>query len=195
MLAAYVFGVEVAARLGAVAKGAFHQVGFHPTGLIGAFACALAAGRLMGLSREAAGDGARTDLSAGRAASNSWKTEPGTSVFIRAGRRSRGITAAALARQGFVGAKRAYEGRFGLYTSHLQNHFDPANLALANAGLGENWELLQVAVKPYPRVISSTPASTRPMTLSGAKLDAGEIEQRARAGPCGSGQDRLRAGG
>ena len=61
-----------------------------------------------------------------------------------------GITAAALARQGFVGAKRAYEGRFGLYASHLQSHFDPANLALATAGLGEIWELLQVAVKPYP---------------------------------------------
>ncbi len=52
MLAAYVLGVEVAARLGAVAKGAFHQVGFHPTGLIGAFACALAAGRLMGLGQK-----------------------------------------------------------------------------------------------------------------------------------------------
>ena len=52
MLAAYVLGVEVAARLGAVAKGAFHQVGFHPTGLIGAFACALAAGRLMGLNEK-----------------------------------------------------------------------------------------------------------------------------------------------
>src|SRR5215475_14688466 len=50
MLAAYVLGVEVAARLGAVARGSFHQVGFHPTGLIGAFACTLAAGRLMGLS-------------------------------------------------------------------------------------------------------------------------------------------------
>ena len=52
MLAAYVLGVEVAARLGAVAKGAFHQVGFHPTGLIGAFACTLAAGRLMGLGEK-----------------------------------------------------------------------------------------------------------------------------------------------
>ena len=65
MLAAYVLGVEVAARLGAVAKGAFHQVGFHPTGLIGAFACALAAGRLMGLEREATRHGARTDLVGG----------------------------------------------------------------------------------------------------------------------------------
>src|SRR5271166_4001359 len=52
MLAAYILGVEAAARLGAVARGAFHQVGFHPTGLIGAFACALAAGRLMGLSEQ-----------------------------------------------------------------------------------------------------------------------------------------------
>src|SRR5947207_1111539 len=52
MLAAYVLGVEAAARLGAVAKGGFHQVGFHPTGLVGAFACALAAGRLMGLSEK-----------------------------------------------------------------------------------------------------------------------------------------------
>src|SRR6186713_3225020 len=37
MLAAYVLGVEVSARLGSVAKGGFHQVGFHPTGLVGAF--------------------------------------------------------------------------------------------------------------------------------------------------------------
>src|SRR6266496_825712 len=109
MLATYILGVEAAARLGAVAKGAFHQVGFHPTGLIGAFACALAAGRLMGLTEQQL----------------------------------------VMAQHGFVGARRAYEGRFGLYPSHLQDHFDPANLVLATAELGEIWELLQVAVKPY----------------------------------------------
>ena len=52
MITAYVAGVEIAARLGAVAKGGFHQVGFHPTGVIGAFACALAAGRIYGLTPE-----------------------------------------------------------------------------------------------------------------------------------------------
>src|SRR5690606_35917825 len=41
VLAAYILGVEVAARLGAVARGGFHQVGFHPTGLVAAFSCAL----------------------------------------------------------------------------------------------------------------------------------------------------------
>jgi 2-methylcitrate dehydratase PrpD len=150
MLAAYVLGVEVAARLGAVAKGAFHQVGFHPTGLIGAFACALAAGRLMGLGEEQLIMAQGLSLSAGSGSlefleDGAWnkRFHPGWAAVA-------GITVAALAQQGFVGAKRAYEGRFGLYTSHLQNHFDSANLALATAGLGKTWELLQVAVKPYP---------------------------------------------
>lgn len=49
MIMAYVLAIEVAARLGAAAHGGFHDVGFHPTGLVGAFGCALAAGKLMGL--------------------------------------------------------------------------------------------------------------------------------------------------
>src|SRR5260370_20279503 len=88
-----------------------------------------------------------------------------------------GITAAALARQGFVGARRAYEGRFGLYPSHLQGHFDPANLTLATAGLGEVWELLQVAVKPYPAChfvhacIDAALALVREQGLDPAQID------------------------
>lgn len=150
VLAAYVLGVEVAARLGAVAKGAFHQVGFHPTGLIGAFACALAAGRLMGLSETQLVMAQGLTLSAASGSlefleDGAWnkRFHPGWAAVAA-------ITAAALAQQGFVGARRAYEGRFGLYASHLQQGFDPADLALATAGLGETFELLQVAVKPYP---------------------------------------------
>ena len=150
VLAAYVLGVEVAARLGAVAKGAFHQVGFHPTGLIGAFACALAAGRLMGLSEPQLVMAQGLTLSAASGSlefleDGAWnkRFHPGWAAVAA-------ITAAALAQQGFVGARRAYEGRFGLYASHLQQGFDPADLALATAGLGETFELLQVAVKPYP---------------------------------------------
>ena len=53
LVTAYVAGVEAATRLGAVGSGPFHQVGFHPTGLIGVFGCTLAAGTLMGLSPQA----------------------------------------------------------------------------------------------------------------------------------------------
>ena len=178
MLAAYVLGVEVAARLGAVAKGAFHQVGFHPTGLIGAFACALAAGRLMGLGEKQLVMAQGLTLSAGSGSlefleDGAWnkRFHPGWAAVA-------GITAAALAQQGFVGAKRAYEGRFGLYASHLQNHFDPANLALATNGLGETWELLQVAVKPYPACHFVHACIDAAVALvHEQKLDAGEIER------------------
>src|SRR3984893_606601 len=178
MLAAYVLGVEVAARLGAVAKGAFHQVGFHPTGLIGAFACALAAGRLMGLNEKQLVMAQGLTLSAGSGSlefleDGAWnkRFHPGWAAVA-------GITAAARPQQGFVGAKRACEGRFGLFASHLQSHFDPANLALATAGLGETWELQQVAVKPYPACHFVHACVDAAVTLTREhQFDATEIEK------------------
>lgn len=150
MLGAYVLGVEVAARLGAVAQGGFHQVGFHPTGLVGAFACALAAGRLMGLTESQLAMAQGIALSAASGSLEFLEDGAWTKRIHPGWAANAGITAAALAQQGFVGATRAYEGRFGLYASHLQEKFDPANLALATAALGDDWELLQVAVKPFP---------------------------------------------
>jgi 2-methylcitrate dehydratase PrpD len=61
-----------------------------------------------------------------------------------------GITAAALARQGFVGPSRAYEGRFGLFKAYLQAGIEPERWARATAGLGKVWETMAVAVKPLP---------------------------------------------
>jgi 2-methylcitrate dehydratase PrpD len=149
-LAAYVGGVEAMARLGAVARGGFHQVGFHPTGLIGAFACALAAGKLMHLDERqlVAAQGIALSMASGSLEfleDGAWnkRLHPGWAATA-------GITAAALAQQDFIGAKNVYEGRFGLYASHLQERFDRSDLALATAQLGERWELLNVAVKPFP---------------------------------------------
>jgi 2-methylcitrate dehydratase PrpD len=178
MLAAYVLGVEAAARLGAVAKGAFHQVGFHPTGLVGAFACALAAGRLMGSSEEQLVMAQGIALSAGAGSLEFLEDGAWNKRFHPGWAATSGITAAALAQQGFVGARRAYEGRFGLYRSHLQGHFDPANLALATAGLGETWELLQVAVKPYPACHFVHACIDAALALRREhNLDPGEIER------------------
>jgi len=61
-----------------------------------------------------------------------------------------GFTAASLARHGFVGPREAYEGRFGLFASHLGAHATDIDLSLATAGLGETWEVARVAVKPIP---------------------------------------------
>jgi 2-methylcitrate dehydratase PrpD len=150
LLAAYVVGVEAAARLGAVAKGGFHQVGFHPTGLIGAFAAALVAGRLLGLNAQqlAMAQGIALSVASGSLEflnDGAWtkRMHPG---WAGVG----GYTAATLARHGFVGPRAAYEGRFGLYASHLGQYAKDMDLALATAGLGETWEVAEVAVKPMP---------------------------------------------
>jgi len=150
LLVAYIAGVEAGARLGAVAKGAFHQVGFHPTGVIGAFACALAAGRLYGL------DAAQLAQAQGVALS----VASGSLEFLEDGAWTKrmhpgwagvgGITAAALARHGFRAPRAAYEGRFGLYASYLGPHAAECDLSRATAGLGEKWETLNVALKPFP---------------------------------------------
>ena len=59
-----------------------------------------------------------------------------------------GITAAHLARSGFVAPTRPYEGRFGLFESHL--HSGVALLDKITEGLGNTWRLLETAIKPYP---------------------------------------------
>jgi len=150
MLTAYVLGVEAGARLGAVAKGAFHQVGFHPTGVIGAFACALAAGRLYGL------DAAQLAQAQGIALS----VASGSLEFLEDGAWTKrlhpgwagvgGIVAAALARRAFKAPRAAYEGRFGLFASYLGPRAAECDLSRATAKLGEVWETLNVALKPFP---------------------------------------------
>lgn len=150
LLTAYVAGMEAATRLGAVARGGFHQVGFHPTGLIGAFGCALVAGKLRGLTARqlAHAQGIVLSMASGSLEflqDGAWtkRMHPGWAGVA-------GITATALARNGFIGPKAVYEGRFGLFPSHLGAHFDPAALGLATEGLARVWEVEKVAVKPLP---------------------------------------------
>jgi 2-methylcitrate dehydratase PrpD len=150
LLAAYVAAMEVATRLGSVAKGGFHQVGFHPTGLVGAFGCTLAAARLLGIDADRAtmAQGIALSMASGSLEfleDGSWtkRMHPGWAGVV-------GITAATLAKQGFVGPRGAYDGRFGLYASHLGQYFEQADLALATENLGRSWQIEEVAVKPIP---------------------------------------------
>jgi 2-methylcitrate dehydratase PrpD len=150
MLAAYIAGMECAIRIGAAAKGGFHHVGFHATGIVSHFASALVAGRLLGLDPDAL-------VSAqGIAAS----TASGVQVFLEEGAWTKrlhpgwgavaGITAASLARSGFFGPSRPFDGRFGLFETHLQQGADTIDLADITAGLGHDWQLAQTSIKPYP---------------------------------------------
>jgi 2-methylcitrate dehydratase PrpD len=150
MLLGYLAAVEVACRLGMAAKGGFHKAGYHPTALLGAFSCAVGAGRLLGLTEAQLADA--QGIALGMAA--------GTLEFLKDGAWNKrlhpgwaalsGVTAAMLARSGFEGAAQCYEGRYGLFRSHLGALLEQCDLAHATAGLGEVWQTEAVAVKPLP---------------------------------------------
>jgi 2-methylcitrate dehydratase PrpD len=150
VLAAYVLGMETATRLGAAAKGGFHQVGFHPTGLIGAFGCTLAAARLLGLQQAALVDAQGVALSLGSGSLEFLQDGAWTKRLHPGWAAASGITAAILAKHGFVGPRAAYEGRFGLYASHLGPLAAQCDLGAITLGLGSEWETLNVAIKPVP---------------------------------------------
>ena len=149
LLAAFILGVEIAARLGSVAKGGFHQIGFHPTGLIGTFGCTMVAGWLLGLNTAQYIDAQGLALSVASGSleflnDGAWnkRMHPGWAGYA-------GVTAATMGRHGYTGTRLAYEGRFGLYASHLAGR-DDYDLGLATQALGKVWELERVSVKPLP---------------------------------------------
>jgi 2-methylcitrate dehydratase PrpD len=118
--------------------------------LIGAFGCTLAAARILGLDADRAtmAQGITLSMASGSLEfleDGSWtkRMHPGWAGVV-------GITAATLAKHGFVGPRGAYDGRFGLYVGHLGKYFEQADLGLATENLGRSWQINEVAVKPIP---------------------------------------------
>jgi 2-methylcitrate dehydratase PrpD len=175
-LTAYVAAMETSTRLGAVAKGGFHQVGFHPTGLIGVFGATLAASRLLGLNREQAvmAQGVALSMAGGSLEfleDGAWtkRLHPGWAA-------SSAITAATLAKHGFLGPRAAYEGRFGLYAAYLGAQSGAADFSLATEALGGEWQIDEVAIKPIPACHFTHAAADAAIALSRAsKFDAKAI--------------------
>jgi 2-methylcitrate dehydratase PrpD len=148
LLAALAVGLESAVRLGLVARGGFHDRGFHATGICGTFAAALTAGRLLGLDRPGLADavGLCGSMAAG---SLEFLTDGTWAKRVHAGWAAHaGLTAVHLAHAGFSGPRGALDGRFGLYRSHLGD--GGWDVGVLSAGLGERWELLGIGLKPYP---------------------------------------------
>ncbi|MGZ8155717.1 MAG: MmgE/PrpD family protein [Burkholderiales bacterium] len=150
LLAAYIMAIDVATRVGVAAAGSMHTSGFHTTGIAGHFGCAIAAGKLMGLTREqltlAQGlAGSTASAVSEHRADGAWnkRMHPG---WAGVG----GITAAALARGDFIGTRRIYEGPDGLFRSHTGVRFSEVDLDAMTRRLGEYWMLDEVAIKPFP---------------------------------------------
>jgi len=148
LLAAIAVGMECNVRLGMVARGAFHDRGFHPTGICGTFAAAVTAARLAGASAEVAAHALGISLSMA-SGSLEFLSDGSWAKRLHGGWAAHaGLVAARLAANGFSGPRAALDGRFGLYRSHLgETGWD---LAALLAELGERWEMLRIGMKPYP---------------------------------------------
>ena len=136
-------------ELGLHAGGWWQKAGFHPTGVVGVFGAALAAGYLQGQSAEQLALGPRPGVNMAVAAWNFWTTALGPSGCTHGWSASSGLTAASLARHGFESPRQAFEGRFGLFNTYLGGRWPGTDRDLLE-GLGERWETATVAIKPYP---------------------------------------------
>lgn len=144
LLHAFLLGVEVACRMGNAVTPGHYERGWHITGTCGVFGAAVAASRLLGLSLKQV----QTALGiAATQAAGLVETLGGMAKILNSGFAARnGIAAALLAAQGFEGPERPIEGARG-FVNVLGGSQDYARLT---EGFGTQWELGNVAYKPYP---------------------------------------------
>jgi len=144
LLHAFVLGVEASCRVGNAVMPHHYRRGAHITATCGIFGAAAAAGKLLGL------DPVRMTWALGHAATQSAglvESLGSMSKSIGVGNAARnGLAGALFAEAGFTGAERAIEGKYGFAVVAS----DTVDLSRITDGLGETWEILSNAYKPYP---------------------------------------------
>lgn len=165
VLAAYIAGMECAVRIGMAARGGLSTAGFNVVGIVGAFGSALIAGKLLGL------DPAQLTVAQGIV----YSTAAGNRLFTTADSWTKrfeagwpgvgGITAATLAKHGFVGPRTPYEGKFGVFTTYLNAPAAASDLAAITAGLGQDWEFSRILIKMLPSCFFNHPAINATLAL------------------------------
>jgi 2-methylcitrate dehydratase PrpD len=150
VIAAIAIGNEVSCRVGSVSPGQFHRLGFHPSGLFAPFGVTYLAGKLLGLDAVALARAAGICGSFAAGILECWVdgTQP---KFLHPGWAAQsGMTSAFLGRSGTTGPAAVFEGRFGLFASHLQDPHVARNFGRITQELGTRWDSRRASFKPYP---------------------------------------------
>jgi 2-methylcitrate dehydratase PrpD len=144
LLHAFIVGVETSCRVGLAVMPTHYRRGWHITATCGIFGAAAACARLIGL------DAARTAWALGHAATQSAslvESLGSMSKSLGVGNAAKnGLAAALLAEGGFSGPEKPIEGRYGFAAVTS----DSADLGEITGEIGERWEVLNNAYKPYP---------------------------------------------
>lgn len=143
---AIVAGWEIITRLALAARGRFHDIGYHATGVIGSFAAACVAGRIMKLSRNIIVNA--LGICGSQAAALQEFLHDGTWVKrIHPGWAGHSaVYALNLAKNGLTGPGFVLEGKFGLWKTHLNTS---EGLAEEFSDVGILWHTPEITFKKY----------------------------------------------
>jgi len=184
VLEAAIAGTEVLCKVGLVAPGKFHARGFHPTAICSTFGGAAAAGRLYGLTIEQWVDafglcGSQSSGIIEYLADGTWtkRMHPGWSSHG-------GVIATLLAREGFRGPAKVFEGTHGFFPAFggkNEYRFDKL------LELGKEWEIPRLTFKSYPCGSISHPYMDCALRIrqkhAPAPADIAEVVCRTAEGP------------
>ena len=149
MLLAYLVGFEVACAVGdAISPAYFDDLGWHPTGPLGALGAAAAASRLLGLNADQTA--MAISLAASQAAGLRQNFGTMTKPYHAGAACRSGITAAKLVQAGFTAANDALEGRFGFMRAFSGGSgYDPEKAA---GSIGNRCYIVEsgIEIKKYP---------------------------------------------
>lgn len=147
LLAALAVGYETVCRVSKAAGVGGYAAGFHNTATCGIFGAVAAISNLRGLSVEEVENA--FGLAVSKASGSMQYLENGSwNKRLHAGfAAADALLCVKLAEAGVVGASEAIEGRNGFLNSYAE---DADFSALAVHDLGERWELVVTAVKPFP---------------------------------------------
>ena len=149
IIVATALGTDLSCRLAMAAQPGVDpfKVGWHNTTVYGYISSALAAGKLLGLTREQMiyAAGIAYHQAAGNAQAHidgalTKRMGPGFAC-------SAGVLAAQMAQAGLTGARDVLEGPIGLYPQYHRGHYDRSALL---DGLGTDFAAAELSFKPYP---------------------------------------------
>jgi 2-methylcitrate dehydratase PrpD len=154
LITAIAIGNEISCRVGSVSSGELHKRGFHPTGLFATFGAGYLAAKLLRLEADAMARAAGIAGSFASGLLECWVDGTQTKFLHPGWSAQSGIAAAMLARSGVTGPAQVFEGRWGLFASHVQDPAAHRDFARINgdlgAHLGSHWESRNSSFKPFP---------------------------------------------
>jgi 2-methylcitrate dehydratase PrpD len=144
LLLAFVLGQEIECRIGLAMSPSHYNKGWHITSTCGVFAAAAGTGKLLNLTATQMvwALGIASTQSAGLC---ECLGTPAKSVSVGNAARN-GLWSALLAAKNFDGPPEPLDGVQGFYNAMGET----PKLSLLTDGLGESWEIMKTAYKPYP---------------------------------------------